>query len=575
MNAPAVRGCKYIYQPAGQAGEYAPLATNPYKGCGHGCLYCYVPAVTKQPRPAFNAGAILRPGFLDGVRADARKYQAAGIRDQVMLSFSTDPYHLGDTTPTRQTLEILIEHGLAFCTLTKGGTRALRDIDLFRSDRDAFASTLTSLDDAFSQKWEPNAALPSDRIAALKRFHEAGIFTWVSLEPTLDVEASLAVVDATHGFVDLFKVGRANYLKEITTTTDWRDYTLRMIDQLNRVGARRYIKRDSQRFLPDGYPNPLRVPQHHGDESRGEPADEEELQPQPTPELGRFAAGVSSWRRTVALAAPGDRWQVFQNIAVEAAACVAKGLNRAAAAAALSELALAHDLIEAHGEDAVQGAIAEAFASVEAGFEKGTAPQSEPGKANGHDASAKSEWTKAPPRTPWSAPPFAWRDPATVPRRVFLYGHYYARGFVAATIADGGVGKSLLKLVECLAIASGRNLLGIPPVERVRALYWNGDDPFDEVERRIHALCQHYDIDGEKLFAEQWLFVGTRNEQPLCIGQMARSGVVINENTVNDLCAFINERNIGLACFDPFKATHRVRRTTTPIWTRLPRPSAS
>jgi sRNA-binding protein len=39
-----------------------------------------------------------------------------------------------------------------------------------------------------------------DRIAALRMFHEAGIFTWVSLEPTLDVEASLAIVEATMAF---------------------------------------------------------------------------------------------------------------------------------------------------------------------------------------------------------------------------------------------------------------------------------------------------------------------------------------------------------------------------------------
>jgi DNA repair photolyase len=51
---------------------------------------------------------------------------------------------------------------------------------------------------------------PDDRINALKAFHERGIFTWVSLEPTLDVEASLALVEATHSFVDLYKVGRAN-----------------------------------------------------------------------------------------------------------------------------------------------------------------------------------------------------------------------------------------------------------------------------------------------------------------------------------------------------------------------------
>lgn len=257
----SVKGATIIYAPAGQAGEYAALACNPYRGCGHLCAYCYVPLITKQDRRQFDAGAVLRKDFLARLEKDARKYQAAGVTEQVMLSFTTDPYHPGDTTPTRKALEILIAHGLAFCTLTKGGTRALRDLDLFRPDRDAFASTLTSLEDRFSLKWERGAALPADRIATLKRYHEVGVFTWVSLEPTLDIEHSLAVVEKTHGFVDLYKVGRANYLKEITRTTDWRDYTLRMLDRLTQVGATFYFKKDLQPHLPAGAPNPLRVRQ--------------------------------------------------------------------------------------------------------------------------------------------------------------------------------------------------------------------------------------------------------------------------------------------------------------------------
>jgi DNA repair photolyase len=260
----SLKGCTYIYAPKGQAGEYAPLATNLYRGCGHGCAYCYVPLVTKQDRREFDAGAVERKGYLAGLLKDAAKYQSAGVTEQVMLSFTTDPYHPGDTSTTQYVLDTLASHGLGFCTLTKGGTRALRDIDMFRRDRDAFASTLTTLDDAFSLKWERNAALPGDRLAALKAFHERGIFTWVSLEPTLDIEASLAVVDATHEFVDLYKIGRANYLKEITRTTDWRGYTLRMIDKLQALGKRHYIKADLQPFLPAGYFNPLRVAQYNG-----------------------------------------------------------------------------------------------------------------------------------------------------------------------------------------------------------------------------------------------------------------------------------------------------------------------
>lgn len=259
----SIKGCSTIYAPKGQAGEYAPLATNPYRGCGHGCAYCYVPKVLKMDRREFDSGANLRPTFFDSLRKDAAKYKALGSSGQVMLSFTTDPYHRGDTAPTRETLMILRDHGLGFCTLTKGGTRALRDIDLFRPDRDAFASTMTSLDQAFSRKWERNAAEPDDRMAALRAFHDAGIFTWVSLEPTLDIDASLAIVRATHEFVDLFKVGRVNYLP-ITRTTDWGDYTRRMMDLIDELGCRAYFKKDLQPHLRSGYPNHLRVTQHHG-----------------------------------------------------------------------------------------------------------------------------------------------------------------------------------------------------------------------------------------------------------------------------------------------------------------------
>jgi DNA repair photolyase len=214
-------------------------------------------------RPEFDKPATARPAFIAHLTKDAKKYAAAKKTDQqVMLSFTSDAYHPGDTSLTRETLVALQSFGFGVCTLTKGGTRALRDLDLFRPERDAFASTMTSLDDAFSLKWERAAALPADRIEALKAFHEAAIFTWVSLEPTLDCESSLAIVQATHEFVDLFKVGKANYLGEYGKKTDWKDYTLRMIDLCSKLRVGHYIKDSLQEYLPAGYPNVLRQEQH-------------------------------------------------------------------------------------------------------------------------------------------------------------------------------------------------------------------------------------------------------------------------------------------------------------------------
>lgn len=258
----SIKGCSIIYAPAGQAGEYAKLATNPYRGCGHKCAYCYVPNVLRMPREEFDAGATPRPVFLSNLRKDAEKYKAAGITEQVMLSFTTDPYHPADTSLTAQTLDVIAESGMGFCTLTKGGSRALRDISKFRPNKDAFSTTLTSLDDSFSLKWERGAALPGDRIATLRKFNEVGIFTWVSLEPTLDCDASLEIIRQTHGFVGLYKIGRVNYIG-MTKTTDWESYTHRIVDLVQKLGVKHYIKADLHKYLPAGYHNPKYITQHY------------------------------------------------------------------------------------------------------------------------------------------------------------------------------------------------------------------------------------------------------------------------------------------------------------------------
>lgn len=258
----SIKGCSIIYAPAGQAGEYAPLATNPYRGCGHKCAYCYVPTVLKVTRAEFDEGAYPRKNFLDALEKDARKYQVADIDEQVMLSFTTDPYHPGDNSLTREVLVSLASHGMAFCTLTKGGARALRDLHLFRPNRDAFASTLTSTSDAFSMRWERGAALASERIVTLRKFHDAGIFTWVSCEPTLSAEETLRVIEETHQFVDLYKIGKANYVPSLREI-DWEAFTHRVIDLCQKHNIHHYVKRDLQQYLPVGYCNPKRITQHH------------------------------------------------------------------------------------------------------------------------------------------------------------------------------------------------------------------------------------------------------------------------------------------------------------------------
>ena len=261
-NGYSVKGCRIIYAPNGQAGEYAKLATNPFRGCGHGCVYCYVPAVIKMARVDFDAGAMPKLNFLDRLVADAKKYQAHGITEQVMLSFTTDPYNHDDVKDglTRKVLKALHRHGLGFCTLTKGGARALRDIDLFDPKRDAFASTLTTLHPDQSREWEPNAALPADRMATLKKFHDAGVFTWVSFEPVYDTEMTIALIKETAPYVDLFKIGRINYHR-ITREIDWRKFLESVLKAVNALKKNHYIKLDLQPYLPRGYKNPRYIRQ--------------------------------------------------------------------------------------------------------------------------------------------------------------------------------------------------------------------------------------------------------------------------------------------------------------------------
>jgi hypothetical protein len=163
-------------------------------------------------RNQFDAGARPKPRFEEAIRRDATKLQREGRSVQPMLSFITDPYHLGDTTLTRTCLQTLAEHGQGFCTLSKGGLRALRDLPLFRATHDAYATSLTSISDVFAERWERLAAPPSERMRTLQRFYEAGIYTWVSLEPIISVQHTLAVIALTAEYTCLYKIGPMNHL---------------------------------------------------------------------------------------------------------------------------------------------------------------------------------------------------------------------------------------------------------------------------------------------------------------------------------------------------------------------------
>jgi DNA repair photolyase len=235
-----------IYEPQGKAGEYAPLAANLYKGCGHRCEYCYAPKMLRKtgmtweqfckPQP--------RPRVLEQLEKDCRKF--AGDSREVLMCFTSDPYQPleYETQLTRHAVGLMAEHDLKPTILTKAGPWAIeRDCNALAQAGATWAATLTLDDAEASAEWEPGAAPPEDRIEALQLAKACGLQTWVSFEPVLDPDVVLELIDATHEFVDLYKVGKLNY-HPLAKEINWADFKDSVETKLQSLGKPYYLKRD-------------------------------------------------------------------------------------------------------------------------------------------------------------------------------------------------------------------------------------------------------------------------------------------------------------------------------------------
>jgi len=176
---------------------------------------------------------------------DVAKY--AGTDKRVLLCFMCDAYQPIDNELeiTRDVIKLLRLNNIPFQVLTKGGMRAARDFDLY-GPNDAFATTMTFLADSDSLKYEPGAALPADRIHAIQLAKERGIETWVSLEPVIEPEQSLDIIERTHTYVDLYKIGKLNHIKN---DTNWTRFALQALDLCIEYGKPYYIKDDLAKYL--------------------------------------------------------------------------------------------------------------------------------------------------------------------------------------------------------------------------------------------------------------------------------------------------------------------------------------
>jgi DNA repair photolyase len=182
---------------------------NPYRGCQHGCTYCYARFMKKysghrEPWGKFvdvkvNAADLLR-------REVARKKKGC-----VWVSGVCDPYQPLEKRYklTRACLDILIKAGWPVRIQTRSPL-VVRDIDLFQAAPDIEVGlTITTGDDKIRRIFEPGAPSVTARINALATLHNAGIRTFVMVAPLLPGARQLAGM--LRGKTDRVLIDRMNY----------------------------------------------------------------------------------------------------------------------------------------------------------------------------------------------------------------------------------------------------------------------------------------------------------------------------------------------------------------------------
>ena len=167
---------------------------NPYKGCEHGCVYCYA-----RPTHAF---LDLSPGLdfetkiffkTNPVERLREALDAPGYRCRTLaIGTNTDPYQPGERRyrVTRRVLETLLAYRHPVTIVTKGAL-ILRDLDVLRElaalDLTSVAISITTLDNALKTKLEPRTASPSARLRVVRELAAAGVPVGVMAAPVIPV----------------------------------------------------------------------------------------------------------------------------------------------------------------------------------------------------------------------------------------------------------------------------------------------------------------------------------------------------------------------------------------------------
>ncbi|HBL30419.1 MAG TPA: radical SAM protein, partial [Acidobacteria bacterium] len=165
---------------------------NPYRGCEHGCVYCY--ARPSHEYLGLSAGLDFETRIL--VKEDApellrRELAAPKWKPQVIaLSGNTDPYQPVERKLeiTRRCLAVLAEFRNPVGVITKNEL-ITRDIDhlaeLAAHQAVSVAISITTLDGELARRMEPRASHPRDRLKAIERLAAAGIPTGVNVAPVV------------------------------------------------------------------------------------------------------------------------------------------------------------------------------------------------------------------------------------------------------------------------------------------------------------------------------------------------------------------------------------------------------
>lgn len=167
-------------------------SVNPYRGCEHGCIYCFA-------RPS-HAYWDMSPGIDFETRLIAKTNLASRLEEElqkpgyvpqpIALGINTDAYQPIEREQrlTRQALEILLRYKHPVHIITKGSL-ILRDLDLLAELASqrlvSVAFSLTTLDDELKRIMEPRAASPGARLRAMRTLHEAGVPVSVMCAPMI------------------------------------------------------------------------------------------------------------------------------------------------------------------------------------------------------------------------------------------------------------------------------------------------------------------------------------------------------------------------------------------------------